>query len=194
MIRIGNTIISLDVFEKKFKCNLAECCGSCCRYGDSGAPVTEREQEILEEIWPVIRTYMRPEGIEAVEQQGAAVRDMDHDLVTPLIDNKECAYTIMDGPVYLCAIEKAWNEGKVDFRKPLSCHLFPVRMKRFSDFLAVNYEEIAICAPARMQGSAEGIYVYEFLREPLIRALGEDAYSEILVAASEVNKWKKTRK
>jgi hypothetical protein len=194
MIRIGNTIFSLDVLEKKFRCNLAECCGNCCRYGDSGAPVTEPERAILERIWPVVKSYLRPEGIDAIEKQGPTIKDKDNDLVTPLINNMECAYTILEGTVYMCGIEKAWNEGRVDFRKPLSCHLFPVRIKNFSDFMAVNYEEIAICAPARKQGTAEGVYVYEFLREPLIRALGKVTYDELAIAARELNKWKNNRR
>jgi hypothetical protein len=194
MIRIGNTIFSLDILEKKFRCDLSKCLGSCCRYGDSGAPATEDESRKLNEIWPTVRSYLRPEGIEAIGKQGTTIRDKDNEIVTPLINEKECAYTIMNGPIYMCGIEKAWTDGKIDFQKPLSCHLFPVRIRKFSDFTAVNYEEIAICAPARECGFREAAYVYEFLKQPLIRALGEATYSELCIAAREVNKWKSKKK
>jgi hypothetical protein len=186
MIRIGNTIFSFDVLEKKFRCDLPKCLGNCCRYGDSGAPLLHEEAEVLEKIWPDVRIYLRPEGIKAIETQGTNVIDRDNDRVTPLINNEECAYTFMDGPVYMCGIERAWSEKIISFRKPLSCHLFPVRIKKFSEFTAVNYEEIAICSSARELGSSEGKYVYEFLRDPLMRALGEETYNELCIAAREL--------
>jgi hypothetical protein len=186
MIRIGNTIFSLDVLEKKFKCDLPKCLGSCCRYGDSGATLTDNEVQILEEIWPAVRKYLRPEGIKAIEAQGTSITDRDNDRITPLIDNEECAYTIMNGQIYMCGIERAWTEKIITFQKPLSCHLFPVRMKKFSGYTAVNYEEIALCLPARDRGADEGKYVYEFLNIPLIRALGEETYSELCIAAREL--------
>jgi len=188
MIRIGNTIFSLDVLEKKFRCDLPKCLGNCCRYGDSGAPLSDDETRILEEIWPEVRSYIRPEGIEAIEKQGTSVTDRENDRVTPLINNEECAYTLLNGSVYMCGIEKAWSENKISFQKPLSCHLFPVRMKKFSGFTAVNYEEIAICSAARALGTGEDMYVYEFLKIPLIRALGEDIYNELCIAARELRK------
>ena len=108
--------------------------------------------------------------------------------MTPLIGNEECAYTILKDNILMCGIEQAWFDGKISFRKPLSCHLFPVRIKYYSDFIAVNYVELAICSPARTSGIEEGIYVYEFLKEPLIRALGEELYKELCVAANELRK------
>jgi hypothetical protein len=191
MLRIEDTIFSFDVLEKKFICDLPNCLGNCCRYGDSGAPLTGEEKQILEEIWPLVKPYMRPEGIKTVEEQGTSVIDSDNDRVTPLINNEECAYTIMDGNIYKCGIEKAWTEGKIKFRKPISCHLFPVRIKNFSGFRAVNYEELRICSCALIKGSAEGIYVYEFLKEPLTRALGTDIYEELCKAARELRRRKK---
>jgi hypothetical protein len=187
MIRIGNTIFSLDVLEKKFRCDLPKCLGNCCRYGDSGAPLQDDEARILEEIWPSVRNYLRTEGVQAIEAQGTSITDHENDRVTPLINNEECAYAIMDGLIYMCGIERAWSEKAISFQKPLSCHLFPVRMKKFSGFTAVNYEEIAICSSARELGSSEGKYVYEFLKEPLIRALGEETYKELCIAAKELS-------
>ncbi|MGD0342373.1 MAG: DUF3109 family protein [Bacteroidales bacterium] len=190
MLRIKDTIFSIDVLEKKFKCDLPKCQGSCCRYGDSGAPLLSDEVRILEEIWPVIRKYLRPEGIKAIEAQGTSITDRDNDRVTPLINNEECAYAILNGPVYMCSIEQAWHEKVITFQKPLSCHLFPVRIKKFSGFTAVNYEEIAICSPARDLGVSEGKYVYEFLKIPLTRALGKEIYNELCIAARVLRKRK----
>ena len=188
MLRIDDTIFSFDILEKKFICNLPACQGNCCRYGDSGAPLSAAEVQILEDIWSKVEPYLRPEGIAAIEEQGTSVTDFENDNVTPLIGNEECAYTILKDNIFMCGIEKAWTDGKISFRKPLSCHLFPVRIKYYSDFRAVNYEELSICFPAREKGSKEGVYVYEFLKEPLIRALGEDMYKELCIAAVELRK------
>jgi len=190
MIRIGNTIFSFDILEKKFMCDLPDCHGSCCRYGDSGAPLLDDEVRILEEIWPSVRKYLRPEGVKAIDTQGTSITDRENDRVTPLINDQECAYAIMNGPTYMCGIELAWSEKTISFQKPLSCHLFPVRMKKFSGFTAVNYEEIEICSPARDLGNSEGKYVYEFLKIPLMRALGEETYNELCIAARELRKRK----
>jgi hypothetical protein len=188
MLRIGDTIFSFDVLEKRFKCDLLQCLGNCCRYGDSGAPLLKSEVRILNEIWPSVKPYLRSEGVKTIEEKGTSVADKDQEMVTPLIRNEECAYTILKENIFMCGIEKAWSEGKTDFQKPLSCHLFPVRIKQFSDFRAVNYEELSICSSARERGEEEGIYAYVFLKEPLIRALGEDMYKELCIAAEELRK------
>jgi len=188
MIRIGDTIFSRDILEKKFRCDLPNCLGNCCRYGDSGAPLAKEEVRILEELWSDIRPYLRPEGIEAIETGGTSTIDFDNDTVTPLIGNEECAYSILSGNIFMCGIEKAFLEGKISFQKPLSCHLFPARVKKFSGFLAVNYQELAICSPALECGQSEGIFVYEFLKIPFIRAFGEETYEELCVAAEELRK------
>jgi hypothetical protein len=188
MLRIGDTIFSLDILEKKFICNLPECLGNCCRYGDSGAPLSNAEAHILKEIYNEVKPYLRKEGIEAIEEKGTSVTDFQNDLVTPLIGNEECAYTFMEDNIFKCGIEQAWYYSKISFRKPLSCHLFPVRIKHFSNFKGVNYEELSICSCAREKGSREGVFVYEFLKEPLIRAIGEDTYRELCIATGELRK------
>jgi hypothetical protein len=188
MLRIGDTIFSLDILEKKFKCDLPQCLGSCCRYGDSGAPLTREEVPVLDEIWPAVKPYMRAEGIYEIEKKGTSIMDFEDDRVTPLINNEECAYAFVEGNIYKCAIEKAWDDGKINFRKPISCHLFPVRIKKFSGFTAVNYQELPVCSAARKLGDKNGIYVYEFLKEPLIRALGESVWNELCIAASELRR------
>jgi hypothetical protein len=188
MLQINDNIISLDILEKKFCCDLPQCLGSCCRYGDAGAPLTEEEVVILDEIIPVIMPYLREEGKAEILSQGTSVTDFEGEKVTPLIGTEECAYTIKSGNIYMCGIEKAWYEGNVKFRKPISCHLFPVRIKQYSDFKAVNYEEWTICMAARNNGTKKGLFVYEFLKDPLIRALGSDTYEQICIAAMELRK------
>ena len=190
MLRIDDTIFSFDILEKKFRCNLVECHGNCCRYGDSGAPLSDSEVKILDEIWTEVEPYLRPEGIEAIGIKGKSVRDFENEWVTPLIGDAECAYAIVKDGIYLCGIELAWSDSKVDFRKPLSCHLFPARIKYYSNFRAVNYQELSICSSALHAGHTEGIYVYEFLKEPLIRAMGMELYRELCIAAEELRKEK----
>lgn len=191
MLRIDDIIFSFDVLEKKFVCDLTDCHGTCCRDGDSGAPLSDEEVTVLKEIWPAVKGYLRAEGIKAVEEQGTSTIDFENDNVTPLISNAECAYTYVENGIFRCAIEKAWAEGKISFQKPVSCHLFPVRIKKYPNFLAVNYQEIPGCAGARRKGFKDGVYVYEYLKEPLIRALGEKVYNELCIAAEELRITKK---
>lgn len=186
MLRIGDTIFSLDIIEKKFSCDLQHCRGVCCRYGDSGAPLTDEEVEMLEEILPEVKSYLGGDGISAIEEQGTSITDSDNDKVTPLIDNMDCAYSVFDGEILMCGIEKAWSEGKISFRKPLSCHLFPLRIKQFSGFTAVNYQELSICSGGREAGNRDGLFLYEFLKEPMIRAFGEEMYNELCLAARQM--------
>jgi hypothetical protein len=188
MLRIENNILSLNILEKKFKCDPGQCHGNCCRYGDSGAPLASEEIKILEEIKPFVLPYLRDVGKHAIEAKGSSVIDFEGDNVTPLVGNEECAYAILESDIFMCGIERAWSEGKISFRKPLSCHLFPVRIKKYTEFLAVNYQEWPICLAARERGRAEDMYVYEFLKEPLIRALGEEVYDQICIAAREFRK------
>jgi hypothetical protein len=186
VIRIGNTVVSIDLLRERFKCDLSVCKGNCCRYGDAGAPVTFEEAGILKKILPDITPFLRPEGLNAIEISGTSIRDKDGELVTPLIGNEECAYTMLVDGIYLCAIEKAFNDGVITFKKPLSCHLFPVRIKQFKDFTAVNYEELSICQGGRLAGKLEEMRVYRFLHQPLLRALGKDWYKELELVHREL--------
>jgi hypothetical protein len=190
MFQIDDTIVSLSVVEQKFICDLKACKGNCCRYGDSGAPLLPEEAEKLIKIWPDIRPFMRPEGIAVVENHGITVSDVEGDTVTPLIENEECAFTTLQDGVFGCAIEKAFSAGKTDFRKPLSCHLFPVRVKNYTDFKAVNYEEWPICKPAVEAGQRENVDLFKFLKDPLIRAFGNEWYKKLQFAAKEYAKQK----
>ena len=188
MLRIEDNIISLNILDKKFCCDLGQCLGNCCRYGDSGAPLTKEEVTILESIQTEVMPYLRDAGKTAILEKGSSIIDFEGENVTPLVGNEECAYAILEQNIFMCGIERAWAEGKISFRKPISCHLFPVRTKKYSNFTAINYEEWSICMAAREKGRDEGIYVYEFLKEPLIRALGEDVYTQICIAAEEFRK------
>lgn len=188
MFQIGKTIVSDDVLEKEFVCNLTACKGQCCIDGDAGAPLDKEETAILEEIYPVIKSYLRPEGIASIEENGTWVVGEDGDYETPLINNKECAYVIFDGATALCGIEQAYNEGLVKWKKPISCHLYPIRIKEYSQFSAVNYNRWHICDDACVLGKELEVPVYRFLKEPLIRKYGEGWYAELELVAEE---WRK---
>ena len=186
MIQVDDKIISLNVFEKHFVCDLSACKGACCIEGDSGAPLLKEEEEILDDIYEKVKPYMRAEGITEIENQGVAVYDADGDLTTPLVNNRECAFVTFENGITKCSIEKAHLAGKVDFKKPISCHLFPIRIKEYRDFDAVNYEEIKICAPACKCGSELEVPVYAFLKEPLIRKYGDVWYEKLLETANSL--------
>ncbi|WP_245792729.1 DUF3109 family protein [Tangfeifania diversioriginum] len=184
MIEIGRTIISRDVFEKKFVCDLLKCKGACCVEGDSGAPLTQEEAKIIERDYPKFKKYLPEKHQEVIEDQGFSMIDDDGDLVTPLVNKKQCAYTFYDEKGILkCGIEKAFFEGEITFRKPVSCHLFPIRITEYKRFDAVNYEELDICKPGVACGEALQVPLYKFLKEPLIRKYGENWYKELKIAA-----------
>ena len=189
MIQIDDKLISEDLFSEEFVCNLAKCKGICCVEGDAGAPLDEDETKILDEIYPKIKLYLRPEGIQAIEEQGTYTLDFEGDLVTPLVNNAECAYVIFDEKGYTkCAIEKAYEDGVIDWQKPISCHLYPIRITEYSNFSAINYHEWDICSDACTLGKELGVKVYQFLKKPLIRKYGEEFYQTLSEAAEE---WEK---
>ncbi len=180
MIQIGKTLVSEDVLEKDFVCNLSACKGACCVEGDSGAPLLESETAILDEIQECVMPFLRDEGKQAIEEQGAWVIDDDGDQVTPLANGKECAYVIFDEKgTTLCGIEKAHNEGVVDFKKPVSCHLYPVRITEYNSFHAVNYDKWDICSDACTLGKELNVPVYKFVKDALIRRYGDKWYDEL---------------
>ncbi len=183
MIQVGDKIISLDIFEKYFVCDLNECKGACCVEGDSGAPLIQEEEKILNDIYEKVKPYMMPEGIAKIENHGVSIYDSEGDLTTPLINNRECVFVVYENGVAKCAIEKAYLDRKIDFKKPISCHLFPIRVKKYRDFDAVNYEDVKICKPACECGGKLKIPLYVFLKEPLIRKYGHAWYKELLEAA-----------
>jgi hypothetical protein len=188
MFQLGKTIVSEEILENDFVCNLSACKGNCCIDGDAGAPLSEQETKILEEIYPKIKPYLRPEGITAIEAQGTWIMGTDGDLETTLIEGKDCAYVIFDGATALCGIEQAYNEGIISWKKPVSCHLYPIRVKDFSEFTAVNYDRWDICDDACTLGKELQVPVYKFVKEALVRKFGEDWYLELEKVASELKK------
>lgn len=191
MLQIQNTLISLDLLERTICCDLAGCKGSCCVEGDSGAPLESGEEEALIEALPQVHDYLSPEALAVIERQGVATTDIEGDRVTSLVNGRGCVFTCYDekGTCY-CAVEKAWREGRTSFMKPISCHLYPIRVKKYPDYHAVNYQEWSICAPGRVLGNRLGLPLYEFLKEPLIRKFGQAWYDELCEAS---RLWKQTK-
>ena len=180
------------MFETKFVCDLSACKGACCIEGDSGAPLTFEEVSILEDHLDVIKPYMRKEGIDAVEETGVFYMDWDNEPVTTLVNEKECAFVAFDEKgTALCAIEQAHKDGKLDFKKPISCHLYPIRAKKFKEFEALNYNTWDICSPACACGDQLDVKVFKFLKEPIIRAYGEEFYQELEVVDKDIEEQKK---
>jgi hypothetical protein len=189
MLEIGNTIISLDVLEEFFLCDLLKCKGSCCEEGDSGAPLSKSEANKLVEIYPLMMDLLPDPNNKAIHNQGLYFIDKDGDLVTSLVNNRECVLVFHDeNGIRKCAIEKIHLEGKTDFRKPLSCHLFPIRITEYKKYDAVNYQKLEICKPGRLCGTSQKLPVYRFLKEPLIRKYGEEWYDQLEIAASYLEK------
>ena len=184
MFQIGKTIVSDDVIEKQFVCNLSACKGECCVAGDAGAPLDEEEVKVLNDIYEKVKPFLREEGVKAIEEQGTSIKTELGELETPLVDDKECAYVIFDKhDKALCGIEAAFLAGEVTWKKPISCHLYPVRIQKYSSFSAVNYHHWPICNDACSLGEELQVPVYKFLKEPLIRKFGNEWYSELEKAA-----------
>jgi len=187
MIQIGDAIISTELVTEKFTCDLQRCKGACCVLGDSGAPLDENERTIIKQIFPSVKQFLRPEGIRAIEKQGTSVIDPDDDCVTPLVEGKECAYTVFEDGIARCGIEKAFLAGTTTFRKPISCYLYPVRIKKYKTFEAVNYDTWSICDPARLLGASLGSPVYEFTAPALRQKYGDEWYRRLQQAASAIH-------
>lgn len=185
MIEIEGKIVSRDVFEKQFVCDLKKCKGACCVAGDSGAPLLREEMEILDADYDRIQPFLRPEGIAAIEKSGVAIIDKEGDLTTTLVNGNECAFVVFDDlGTALCGIEQAHAAGATTFLKPISCHLYPIRIKKYTDFEAVNYDKWEVCNPACHLGEALQVPVYKFLKNSLIRNYGADWYQQLEAAAA----------
>jgi hypothetical protein len=177
IVEIEDKIVSTDIFDVRFCCDLTVCKGICCVEGNAGAPLEAEEIDQLEEEFDRYKPYLKPEGVRAIERQGFFVVDDDGDLTTPLIDGGECAYVCEKDGVTFCAIEKAWHEGQTPFRKPISCHLYPIRLSRFSNgTTGIMYHRWSICADALRLGKKVDQPLYRILREPLIRRFGEEFF------------------
>jgi len=186
MFQLGKTIVSEDIIEKDFVCNLSQCKGECCVSGEAGAPLNKEEVLILKDIYPKLKPFLRKEGIEAIETQGTSIVSDFGELETPLVNDSECAYLIFDeNKTALCGIEEAYNKGVISWKKPISCHLYPVRVKDYSEFAAVNYHKWDICDDACSLGKELQVPVYKFVKDALIRKFGEGWYSELEKVAKD---------
>ena len=189
MISIKNTLVSEDLLEQEFVCDISACKGACCVAGDGGAPLNEEELETLESVYKDVKSYMTEKGIKEVEEQGKWVVGADGGKETPLVRGKECVYVFFDqNNIAKCAIEAAYREGKIKYKKPISCELYPVRISSYPEFDAVNYHKWHICKPACDCGQKLKIPVYKFLKEPLINKYGRDWYKGLEFAAEQHQK------
>ena len=194
MIAIDHTLVSEDILDKKFVCDLNACKGACCVEGDAGAPLEKEEAKILEKIYDQVKPYMLPEGVKAIEKNGFYVVDEDDgDWCTPLVDKTpadtrlpdgqehsgRCAFVLFDEGIAKCAIEKAYYDGKVTFKKPVSCHLYPIRITKYKDYDAVNYNRWNVCKPACACGEKLQVPVYRFVKDGLVRKYGQKWYDEL---------------
>ncbi len=182
MILVGNVVLSDDIKENFFVCDLEACKGACCVEGDSGAPLDDDETKILEEIYPLVKDYITEEGRQVIEAQGTWVIDSDGDKVTPTLGaNRECAYALYDARGILkCGIEQAYLDGKTSWKKPISCHLYPIRLTKYDQYDALNYNRWHICDPACQLGKSLQVPLYAFLKDALVRKYGEAWYEELI--------------
>jgi hypothetical protein len=179
MIIHQNTLISEDIIENNFICNLEKCKGACCVEGEFGAPLEEEEIKILESEFENIKPFLSDAGIKAIRKNGVWEKARDGDIVTTCLPNGQCNFSTYENGILGCGIEKAFKEGKTTFRKPISCHLYPIRITKVAEFDALNYSRWDICKPACNLGNKHKLPIYKFLKEALIRKYGEDWYTEL---------------
>ncbi len=181
MIILQNTVISDDIRDEQFVCQLSACLGACCVEGDQGAPLEASELPVLARIYEAVAPFLTPAGRAEIARVGTSVVESDGTLATPTLNGRECAYALYDGAGILkCGIEQAYRAGAIDYPKPISCHLYPIRITKYDGFDALNYDRWDICAPACANGKALGVPVYRFLQAPLTRKYGEDWYRELV--------------
>ena len=184
MLEIQNTLVSLDLIERFFCCDLDACLGECCIEGDAGAPITPDEQKAIEANLEAVFDELSPAAQKELREKGVSYVDEEGDLVTTIVNGRDCAFTCYDpNGKCLCAFERAYREGRCSFKKPISCHLYPVRITEYPGFTAVNVHRWKICRPAEKMGRKLGLRAYRFLREPLVARFGSDWYDELCLAA-----------
>lgn len=189
MFQIGKTLISEEIIENDFVCNLTACKGACCIDGDAGAPLDDKETEILVDIYKSVKPFLRPEGIAVIEKEGAFVKGDDGEWETPLVNGSECAYVVFsDNGTAKCGLEDAYNAGVTKWKKPISCHLYPIRIREYTEFTAVNYHKWEICDPACSLGTELQVPIYKFVKEALIRKFGKKWYEDLAKVAAEMTK------
>ncbi len=188
MISIDDILVSEDLFESKFCCDIAACKGICCVEGNAGAPLEEIETQVLEDEYDNYKPYLKPEGVASIGENGFFVVDQDGDYTTPLVNNAECAYSVEHNGVTLCAIEQAYNDGKTGFRKPLSCFLYPIRVIYLNDRVyALNYHRWSVCSCAETLGLKKSVPVYRFLETPIRERFGDEFFEAMEQAEKLLN-------
>lgn len=193
MIAIDKVLISDKIIEEQFVCDLDKCKGGCCEDGDAGAPLEKSELAYLKNVYEIVKPYLTMVGIAEIESKGKYLYDQEFGWVTPTINGKMCAYGFHDERgIIKCGIEQAYNDGKTDWKKPISCHLFPIRVKRTKSNELVNYEpRESLCSPACVLGKKLKVPVFVFLKEPLIRKYGEEFYNALTEVARQFFKRRK---
>lgn len=192
LIEVGSHLVSTQLFERKFVCDLNACKGACCVEGNSGAPLQLEEIDPIEDQLEHIEPFMREEGKRAVRESGVFYMDEDNEPVTTLVNGAECAFVYFDkNGITKCAIETAYREGKIDFNKPQSCHLYPIRVKKLHDKQVLTYEDWDICNPACACGDKLDVPVYKFLQEPIKRVFSDKFANELVLVAEQ---WIRSRK
>lgn len=181
MFEIGDTLVSHDLAERFFCCNIDACLGACCIEGDTGAPITQEEYESLKKALPAIWEDLLPRAQEEIKENGVGYIDQTGELVTQIVDGRNCVFsTYRSGGVCICAIEQAYRAGRLNWRKPISCYLYPARIKKKPTFTAVNYDRWKICKIAEVMGRKQNIRLYQFLKAPLIERFGQQWYDELV--------------
>ncbi len=189
IIEVQGKLVSQDIFDKQFVCNLSACKGACCVEGDDGAPLDAKEVDLLEEYLEDIKPYMTEKGIEVVEESGVFYLDRAGEPVTALVNGKDCAFVTLDEQgITKCGIEQAYREDKIPFNKPISCHLYPIRVSKYPKFESLNYDRWPICKPACQLGEELKVPVFKFLKEPLTRKYGAAFYKELEEVNAEIEK------
>ncbi|MCF0243605.1 MAG: DUF3109 family protein [Bacteroidaceae bacterium] len=189
IVEVGNVLVSTDLFTEQFCCDLSQCKGVCCVEGDAGAPVTQEEIEHIENALDTVWNDLSAQAQSVIDKQGVAYIDQEGDLVTSIVNGKDCVFTCYDGDCCLCAIEKAQRAGKIDFIKPISCALYPIREKTFaSGTVALSYNRWTVCQTAVKKGREIGLPLYKFLEGPLTRRFGKEWYAELTEVAEAVKK------
>lgn len=186
MIIHRDTLLSEDILEQNFICNLDKCKGACCIEGSSGAPFGSGEVELLSSIITHIKPYMSEKGLELLNEKGYFEIDADGDEVTTCLPTGECVFVTYNAIGQLqCAIQNAYQDGIVKFEKPISCHLYPIRTRKVGDYIALNYHQWDICSSACRLGDEMKLPVYKFLKTPLVRNFGAEWYEELEEIASQ---------
>ena len=188
MFVVDDVLVSDDVVQAAFSCNLTACRGACCVQGASGAPLEKSEVSQVESVLSAVRDRLRPEAQDVIDSKGVWEELSPGYYATTCVGNAECVFVRYDGPVAKCSIQEAYFEGAVSFEKPISCHLYPIRTRQLGEFEALNYEQIDICAPGRVNGAEKGIGLAEMLERPLTRKYGQDWYAQFLLMVRERRK------